>query len=783
MRIVKLILALTLSASVLISCNLLDIIGITAYVSTSNLTKKLKLDPSLTGYWLYDETDLLSGNLKTIIQIIRKDDFSGSITFLSNREGEKDATLPFYMADVKGSKFLVVGQGKFFYLRISNISTNQINARVLNKEISEQVPADRLQQWLEENIDNNFLINKYASPALKDNSLMDSEGNKIPIYSDVTIKSISKDAALKLQKDMLNIEEGTGLLAKTIAPEKVVTMNGEKWGYKDVNSGKLIIPAKYDKVQPFRGSYGKVKIGKEWGLVNSKGDEVIPLKYFKLGDVFNDILWAAVKDGEYSAEKYGYLKIDGSVLVEPKYKWAGDFSDGYGALLVSTGDAIYSIRFINTEGKLAFQKNNLFKDAYFHNSTGAIFNNGIAIVNKGVNEIWRSSNKWGIIDKTGYEILECSYDDIAGLKGYDKVMGILEKDKKFGLVDMNDGAVILPAAFENIEIKSDINALAIYPTRESTPFYIDIYSRKCLQINGSKCPVDYEPDYGKNLINKLKEERFQKATTDEEFSELAIAYPKDPRINEIQKFNSAKKEIQLGNDSEIIEYIKQYPNGKYISEAKTYIAGLEDERAFKKARELNSIDAYNNYKNSYPAGKFFIDATNAIQEIKDKPDNEAFAASSKINTIDSYKSYLQTFPNGIHKLEAENSIQYIIKMEQDYVINNIESIMETISNNLLSNSKQGFENAVKDSERVIAQEGKVEPARFLATTAYLIFAKWGLGDIDGAKVIYLKYKNSTIKFSNGDVSYSKYVDILFKDLKERISLPDDKNNFKKITKG
>lgn len=575
-RLIRTIPAIILITILFTSCNLLDIIGITGYVSTFQLTKKIKFEPTLFGYWLYDETDMLTGNTKSLLQISKKDDLSGNITFLSNKEGEKDVVLPCYIADVKGSKFLVVGQGKYFYVRLSSISQGRIEGRILNKEIADQLTPDRLQEWLETNIGNNYLINPNANVTMRDNFLRDSEGNKIAIYSDVTLKSITKESALVLQKKLLNVEEGSGQLAKTIVPERVVTMNGEKWGYKDVNSGKLVVPAKYDKVQPFRGDYAKVKLGEKWGIIDSKANEILPCNYDELGTVSDGMIKVGVKSG-YSSMKYGFLNLDGEVVLEPKYEKCQDFSNGYGAVYSD-----YNWYFIGKNGKSAF-KNNKVKWFY-----GDGFKNGYAIVDKGKNDTWNQTTAYGMIDKSGYEIINCEHE-FAGISDNAKDFMIFGKIPKQGLVRITDGRLILPSSFATIEYNTELSVFEVYSSRDAAPFYIDKETLKCKEIKGAKCPIDYDPEYGLKISNEIKQKRFNEALSTEDYKTLALVYPSDSRVQEYLIYSDAEKQLQGGDESAMNDYITKFPSGKFSIEAKNKLQALDEIKLFNSSKQLKGI--------------------------------------------------------------------------------------------------------------------------------------------------------------------------------------------------
>lgn len=101
-----------------------------------------------------------------------------------------------------------------------------------------------------------------------------------------------------------------------------------KWGFIEIN-GKLIIPFKYDHINPLRDGFALVNTGGKyetvdqgiefkggkWGYIDKTGKEVIPLNY-NAAKEFSDGL-AAIMSGE----KWGFIDGTGKVVIPIIYDW------------------------------------------------------------------------------------------------------------------------------------------------------------------------------------------------------------------------------------------------------------------------------------------------------------------------------------------------------------------------------------------------------------------------------------------------------------------------------
>lgn len=205
---------------------------------------------------------------------------------------------------------------------------------------------------------------------------------------------------------------------------RMAVIHNNKVGYID-KTGKLIIPAKYDRAYEFSEGLAPVyKFKKEagskyealyYGFVDKTGKEVIPIKYRHPA----------------GALSHSYFS-EGMAIV----------SEGYNYLSVTYG-------FINKSGKLAVPtKYNQCKP--FHEGLAAVSRNG----------------KWGFVDKSGKEIIPLIYEQCAPF--YEGLASVRMNGKPC-VIDRT-GKIIVPAKYQGISSYSE--GLAVV-TRNGKSGYID----------------------------------------------------------------------------------------------------------------------------------------------------------------------------------------------------------------------------------------------------------------------------------------------------------------------
>ena len=163
----------------------------------------------------------------------------------------------------------------------------------------------------------------------------------------------------------------------------------EKWGYKNKNTGKVIIKPKYDYAYSFSEGLGNVELNDKEGFINKDGIEVIQIKYDYLDD-FNRLSEGLAKVKLNS--KWGFINRDEVEIIAIKY----DYVDILG----------FSDELIRVE---------------LNNKWGFVNKNGVEVIplkydyarsfSRELTQV-KINSKWGMINSNGEEIIAIKYDYI-----------------------------------------------------------------------------------------------------------------------------------------------------------------------------------------------------------------------------------------------------------------------------------------------------------------------------------------------------------------------------------
>lgn len=188
----------------------------------------------------------------------------------------------------------------------------------------------------------------------------------------------------------------------------------KKWGFINLQ-GKEVVPLKYDEVMPFSEGLAAVRKDKKWGFVDTTGKEVVKCKYDRVNS-FQEGLAVVARDF-----RYGFIDKNGKEVVPLQFYGAWSFSGG----LANVKDGLDG--FVDKKGKLVIP---LMYDL------ATSFKDGVALVKNG--------GKWGAINKLGAQILPPEFDYI-----YPPSDGLLkvELKGKCGLYDTT-GRQLLPVEFD-----------------------------------------------------------------------------------------------------------------------------------------------------------------------------------------------------------------------------------------------------------------------------------------------------------------------------------------------
>lgn len=242
----------------------------------------------------------------------------------------------------------------------------------------------------------------------------------------------------------------------------VKTNPGEIYFYS--NTLQKIFPYAFSEIKT---SYNNdmtfvVKKDNYYGYINIDGEVLIPFEYDEIGDFIYGITKARKN------ENWGIINEEGGVLAAFKYTFISDFKEGIAIIIDSiqgnvgvidlSGNTVIPFEYncsaikINSEGKIKAKKNS--KWGYFDKTGNIIipfeFDSIGDLVSDGVINA-KKDGVWGTFDKEGHIILPFQYfsmsDFIHGIaKASDSIQG------QYGIIDLS-GKTIIPFEFESIDIQ------------------------------------------------------------------------------------------------------------------------------------------------------------------------------------------------------------------------------------------------------------------------------------------------------------------------------------------
>lgn len=144
--------------------------------------------------------------------------------------------------------------------------------------------------------------------------------------------------------------------------------------------------------------------------------------------------------------------------------------------------------------------------------------------------------------------------------------------------------------------------------------------------------------YASQVKDKIEKMEFDACASTQDCQKFKDKYPRS-RYDINSKWEECYYK-QCRNISNYEGYLRDYPKGKYVSQAKTNIDKLSYE-------SCRSVSDYRTYMSKFPHGKYYSQAKMFVD------DEEMWSRCTSSDSKDLYKEYLAKFPNGRHKTEAE----------------------------------------------------------------------------------------------------------------------------------
>ena len=232
-----------------------------------------------------------------------------------------------------------------------------------------------------------------------------------------------------------------------------------KWGFIN-QSGELVIPYKFDKVQKFSGGVATVRVGDLWGVINPEGKWIIQpvdkyrIQFFQgialtnlsLRDksgwkiIGDPIIYYWDKSGQLVGDLYNRPQLakefqeEMAIIEIPLWAWQ-EKRDVYPAVAISEDLSVHSIRskcgFQDKQGKVVIKPQ-------FDGCQN--FSQGLAAV--------RVDKKWGYINKTGKFIISPQFDFA---DSFFEERGLIVSNGKIGFIDKTGKVVIKPEFDPNLD--------------------------------------------------------------------------------------------------------------------------------------------------------------------------------------------------------------------------------------------------------------------------------------------------------------------------------------------
>ena len=205
-----------------------------------------------------------------------------------------------------------------------------------------------------------------------------------------------------------------------------------KWAFFDLKRKKYISKFIYEDLWSFHEGLAMVKIGKNYGFINTKGKVVLDPIYRQVRMMSFSCGLACVRNQE---GKWGYIDKTGKVIIDYKFGEADWFQENKAFVQDNWGEAGY---FIDQSGQRIFDKT--FDKVW-------AFKDGLCGVT--INE------KHGVIDSLGNWLVEPKYDWIHVFyhDGWIAFFNRIDGKTKWGILNIR-GEEVLPAEYSNI-VKND----------------------------------------------------------------------------------------------------------------------------------------------------------------------------------------------------------------------------------------------------------------------------------------------------------------------------------------
>ena len=222
------------------------------------------------------------------------------------------------------------------------------------------------------------------------------------------------------------------------------------------------VQSSYDSIGNFEHGTAIVKAQRLYGLLNAEGELILPCDYESVGSYIDSVDVRFVKQNS----KWGIIDNKGTFLIKCHYdSYATPCDREYIAFEQNGKWGIVDIK-DNIKQQFKFDEIYTYKKYFLAKLHGAwgieTYDNKVLVDYEYDKVRWytlgeqatsiQKGEKYGVLNKDGKLIAKCEYDSPPFEKnGY----VVLDKDKKYGLIDANTGEVIIPFEYQDLDDYSE----------------------------------------------------------------------------------------------------------------------------------------------------------------------------------------------------------------------------------------------------------------------------------------------------------------------------------------
>lgn len=251
---------------------------------------------------------------------------------------------------------------------------------------------------------------------------------------------------------------------------------GKLFGYID-ETGKLVVPARFQAASDFSEGLARVMLGYKWGFIDKSGRMVIPATFATVSDFSDGTFAATIESAPQGKRQYRLVDRTGKLISPSKLSVTSTFSEGLA--LISDGEKDLKQGYVNKQWDVVIQPQYLsaspFRDGLavviikggttlVIDKTGKTVISGYAVSPRGFSEGLISFVQFddksgqglhGFLDKNGVVVIKPRFQFV---KNFSEGLTPAEFNRKYGYIDPSGNFVIKPQ-FDNAESFS--NGLAM----------------------------------------------------------------------------------------------------------------------------------------------------------------------------------------------------------------------------------------------------------------------------------------------------------------------------------